>query len=111
MKFGVAVPYTTLSGKPEFREDAIGDSRSLREGLSELLSILSMFLDRTERNSVEVISAEFCWAAQSFVKISEPKMLLHVRAQRMFYRCLVHFSSDSDAALCKTCAHNSAEHF
>ena len=47
VKLGVAVPYTTLSGKAEFLEDAIGDSRGLREGLNEFLPILSMFLDRT----------------------------------------------------------------
>ena len=79
MKFGVAVPYTTLSGKTVFREDAIGDSRGSREGLNEFLPIFSMFLDRTGRNSVAVISTKFCWAAQfrenrsvqSFVKIGQ----------------------------------------
>jgi hypothetical protein len=81
MKFSVAVPYKTLSGKPEFCEDAIGDSRGLREALNELLPILSMFLDRTERNSVEVISTDFCCAVQSFVKISETILMLHLRAQ------------------------------
>lgn len=111
MKFGVAVPYTTLSGKAEFREDAFGDTRGLGKGLNEFLSILSMFLDRIERNSVEVISTEFCWAVQNFVKISEPKTMLHWRAQTIFYRCFVHSSSDSDTVRHNTCAHNSDEHF
>ena len=73
MIFGVPVPCTTLSGKPECREDAVGDSRGLREGLNEFLPILPIFLDRTERNSVEVICTKFCWAVQSFVKIGEPE--------------------------------------
>jgi len=80
VKLGVAVPCTTLSGKTEFREDAIGGSRGLRDALNEFLPIFSMFLDQTGRNSVEVISTKFCWAVQSFVKIGEPKIMLHLRA-------------------------------
>jgi hypothetical protein len=109
VKFGVPVPFTTLSGKPEFREDAIGDCRGLREGLNEFLPILSMFLDRTERNSVEAISTKLCWAVQSFVKIGESKITPHLRAQMIFDRCFVHFSSDSDTFRYKTCAHSSVQ--
>ena len=82
VKFGVAVPHTTLSVKTGFRDDAIGDSRGLREGLNEFVPIFSMFLDRTGRNSVEVISTKFCWTVQSFVKIGEPKIMLHLRGHR-----------------------------
>lgn len=78
MKLGVVFLYKTLSSEREFHDED-GSSDCRREYM-HFCPVLSIFRDRSGRNSVQMISTKFCLVVKSFVKIGETKTIIHLRA-------------------------------